>query len=590
MGYTSPISPNCTDANGHRFISGLRIEGVEAVMVCLARTWLGLLVEEEGKSGSVASRHKMVLYVSSNLLEFYQGSMGLLLKLEILYIPNNAFIFLPDSIFTAVQLPQRFNLTYIAEDESKRERPIMIHRAILGSLNGCLPSFWNITRESGHFGLALIKPLFAPSPKSFKFTDKSIDVQAHTIWGMSCPSRLTNGNDITLSAYIEKILKRYCMENSKRGSIPMQEKLKLSKSQGASTPAEMKRMQNVPYASANPGDIHWTTVKNILKYLMNIKDMFLVYGGDLKRELRVSCYTDAGYLADADDLKSQTRYVFVLNGGAVDWKSAKQSIFATSSAETEYIAAFDASKEAVWVRKFISGLKGVWENVSMDFITGLQFSKGFTTILVAVDRFSKYAHFGALPTNFNGHKVAELFMEIMVKHHRIPKTIGSDRDSIFGSNFWKELFRLSGTQLNQSTAYHPQSDGQTEVVKRGLEQYLRAMVLPLSLIPYPLGASKVAAVDELLMERNEVTRPLKQNFGCQIANGGEGKSFYGPYEIVERIGKVAYHLALPITSKIHPVFHVSILKLFTGTSSKMNGKYERQVLVQWAGWSPEEAT
>ncbi|GJY53412.1 hypothetical protein Tco_0445076 [Tanacetum coccineum] len=63
---------------------------------------------------------------------------------------------------------------------------------------------------------------------------------------------------------------------------------------------------------------------------------------------RVSCYTDAGYLTDADDLKSQTGYVFVLNGGAVDWKSAKQSIFATSSAEAEYIAAFDASKELLW--------------------------------------------------------------------------------------------------------------------------------------------------------------------------------------------------------------------------------------------------
>ncbi|GJT68424.1 retrotransposon protein, putative, ty1-copia subclass [Tanacetum coccineum] len=108
------------------------------------------------------------------------------------------------------------------------------------------------------------------------------------------------------SAYIEKILKRYYMENSKRGTIPMQEKLKFSKSQGASTPAEIQRMQNIPYASAvgsimyavrctrpdvafahnitsrfqhNPGDAHWTTVKNILKYLRNTKDMFLVYGG-----------------------------------------------------------------------------------------------------------------------------------------------------------------------------------------------------------------------------------------------------------------------------------------------------------------------
>nr|GEY39548.1 hypothetical protein [Tanacetum cinerariifolium] len=111
------------------------------------------------------------------------------------------------------------------------------------------------------------------------------------------------------SAYIEKILKQYCMENFKRGSIPMQEKLKLSKSQG-----------------------------------------------DLKRELGVSCYTDAGYLTDDDDLKSQTGYVFVLNGGVVDWKSTKQSIFATSSAEAKFIATFNASKEAVWVRKFISGL------------------------------------------------------------------------------------------------------------------------------------------------------------------------------------------------------------------------------------------
>ncbi|GKA40693.1 hypothetical protein Tco_0733286 [Tanacetum coccineum] len=84
--------------------------------------------------------------------------------------------------------------------------------------------------------------------------------------------------------------------------------------------------------------------------------MFLVYEGDIKRELRVSCYTDVGYLTDADDLKSQTRYVFVLNGGAVDWKSTKQSIFTTSSAKAEYIAASDESKEAVWVRKFISGL------------------------------------------------------------------------------------------------------------------------------------------------------------------------------------------------------------------------------------------
>nr|GEU66640.1 hypothetical protein [Tanacetum cinerariifolium] len=142
-------------------------------------------------------------------------------------------------------------------------------------------------------------------------------------------------------AYIENILKRYYMENSKRRTIPTQEKLKLSKSQGASTPAEKQRMQNIPYASVvgsimyamrctrpdvafaqnmtsrfqqNPSEEHWTAVKNILKYLCNTKDMFMVYGGNMERELRVSCYTDVGYLTDADNLKSQIGYVFVLNG------------------------------------------------------------------------------------------------------------------------------------------------------------------------------------------------------------------------------------------------------------------------------------
>nr|GEX63116.1 hypothetical protein [Tanacetum cinerariifolium] len=168
---------------------------------------------------------------------------------------------------------------------------------------------------------------------------------------------------LSQSAYIEKILKRYCIENSKRGSIPMQEKLKLSKSQGASTPAELKRMQNVPYAS---------TVGSIM-YVVRCTRPDVAFAQNFTEVIKnessgFSCYTDAGYLTDADDLKSHTGYVFVLNGGVVDWKSAKQSIFATSSAEAEYIAAFNASKEAVWVRKFISGLgvvSTIEESISM---------------------------------------------------------------------------------------------------------------------------------------------------------------------------------------------------------------------------------
>ncbi|GJS85829.1 retrotransposon protein, putative, ty1-copia subclass [Tanacetum coccineum] len=181
------------------------------------------------------------------------------------------------------------------------------------------------------------------------------------------------------NAYIDKILKRYRMDNSKRGHNPIQERLDLNKTQGASTPEEVKCMQNVPYVSVvgsimyavrctrpdvafaqnitsrfqqNPGESHWTVVKNILKYLRNTKDMFLVYGGNPKAELRVDCYCDAGFKTDRDDTKSQTVNVFILNGGAVDWKSSKQSTTAMSATEAEYIAA----SKAVWIRKFIAGL------------------------------------------------------------------------------------------------------------------------------------------------------------------------------------------------------------------------------------------
>ncbi|GJS46568.1 hypothetical protein Tco_0596689 [Tanacetum coccineum] len=270
------------------------------------------------------------------------------------------------------------------------------------------------------------------------------------------------------STYIEKIIKRFYMENSKRGTIPMQEKLKFSKSQGASTPAEIQRMQNIPYASAIgsimyavrctrpdvayaqnitsrfqkiPSEVHWTAVKNILKYLRNTKDMFLVYGGDTKRDLRVSCYTDAGYLTDADDIKSQTGYVFVLNGGAVDWKSMKQSIFATSSIDAEYIAAFDASKEVVWICKFIYELgvvPTIKEPINMycDNTGAIVIAKdhGVTKDDNLVDPFTKALAFpkhseltkkiGMIPASslisnaYAGNRVKEILLNLNLPDHR----------------------------------------------------------------------------------------------------------------------------------------------------------------------------
>ncbi|GJW43657.1 hypothetical protein Tco_0072456 [Tanacetum coccineum] len=137
------------------------------------------------------------------------------------------------------------------------------------------------------------------------------------------------------------------MENSKRGSIRMQDKPKLSKSQGASMPGEVKRMQSISYASVVGSIMYVTAVRKILKYLQNTKYIFLVYGGDIKRELRVACYTNVRYLTNVDDSRSSTRYVFILNGGDVDWKSTMLSILVTSSTEAGYIAASNASKEAV---------------------------------------------------------------------------------------------------------------------------------------------------------------------------------------------------------------------------------------------------
>lgn len=118
----------------------------------------------------------------------------------------------------------------------------------------------------------------------------------------------------------------------------------------------------------------------------------------------------------------------------------------------------------------------VWEDISMDFITGLPNWRGNTVIFVVVDRLSKYAHFAALPTHFTASKVAGVFVEVVVKLHGFPATIVSDCDPIFLSHFWSELFDLSGTKLLHSSAYHPQTDGQTKDVNRGLEQYLRAYV------------------------------------------------------------------------------------------------------------------
>ncbi|RRC42244.1 transposon Pol polyprotein [Escherichia coli] len=190
---------------------------------------------------------------------------------------------------------------------------------------------------------------------------------------------------LSQSTYIDKILKRFRMDESKKGFIPMQHGIVLSKAQCPISSQDKDRMKSIPYASAigsimyamlctrpdvaysvsvtsryqqNPGEPHWVAVKNILKYLRRTKDMFLVFGGS-EDEISVTGYSDASFQTDRDDFRSQSGYVFTLNGGAISWKSSKQDTIADSTTEAEYIAASDAAKEAVWLRNFLSDLRVV---------------------------------------------------------------------------------------------------------------------------------------------------------------------------------------------------------------------------------------
>jgi hypothetical protein len=119
-----------------------------------------------------------------------------------------------------------------------------------------------------------------------------------------------------------------------------------------------------------------------------------------------------------------------------------------------------------------------WEEVGMDFITGLpRTQRGYDSIWVIVDRLTKVAHFLPVKTNYDGAKLAKLYMDRIVSLHGVPKKIVSDRGTQFTSQFWHKVHESLGTKLNFSSAYHPQTDGQTERVNQILEDMLRACAL-----------------------------------------------------------------------------------------------------------------
>jgi hypothetical protein len=125
--------------------------------------------------------------------------------------------------------------------------------------------------------------------------------------------------------------------------------------------------------------------------------------------------------------------------------------------------------------------KKPWVSDSMDFIVGFPKVDGMNTIMVVVDRFTKYAVFMAASMVCITEVAAELFYRNVVKYSRVPSNIASDRDVRFTGRFWTALFNMMGTRLKFSTANHSQTDGQTERINDLLEEYLRHYVSTIQL-------------------------------------------------------------------------------------------------------------
>jgi transposase InsO family protein len=182
----------------------------------------------------------------------------------------------------------------------------------------------------------------------------------------------------------------------------------------------------------------------------------------------------------------------------------------------------------------------------MDFVEGLPRVHGKSVILIVVDQFSKYAHFIALGHPYTATSVAREFFDDVIRLHGFPASIVSDRDPVFTSNVWRDLFKLAGVTLNMSTAFHPQTDGQSEAVNKTIAMYLRCITgdhprvwldwlpwaeycyntsfhsalrttpfqvvygrPPPPLLPYEPATARTTTVDTLLQERDEFLADVK---------------------------------------------------------------------------------
>ena len=335
-----------------------------------------------------------------------------------------------------------------------------------------------------------------------------------------------------------------------------------------------------------------------------------------------------------------------------------------------------------------------WESTSMDFITHLPTTAdGNDAIMTVVDRLTKMVHVVPTRTTATAPDVAALYFNTITRLHGLQKSIISDRDPKFTSKFWEALAKLWDTRLNRSTAFHPQTDGQTERANRVLQEVLRAYVsdrhtdwdkrlaaaefainnapsastgespfylnygfhplTPATVdLPTPDNARSQAASEFVARmnkdlaaakaalktaqerqahyantKRQDISykvgdRVLLSTANLKLRTDGPASKFNprwcGPFAITERIGKVAYRLELPSTMRVHPVFHVSLLKPYQAAEADdrpavrpppiigehiyeaerisnrrtvtVNGRQQVQYLVHWQGYPDSEAT
>ena len=278
-----------------------------------------------------------------------------------------------------------------------------------------------------------------------------------------------------------------------------------------------------------------------------------------------------------------------------------------------------------------------WEHIAMDFVVGLPMTKtNHDAIWVIIDRLTKSAHFLPIKETYTVDRLVDIYLKEIVVRHGVPVAIVSDRDPRFNSRFWRSFQTCVGTKLNMSTAYHPQTDGQSERTIQTLEDMLRVCVIDfkgswdehLPLIEFAYNNSYHASIGmppyealygrrcrsplcwdevgekeilgpDLVQRTRDIIKlvrgrlvaaqdrqrkyadPKRKDKEYEVGDmvflkvspwkglmrfGKKGKlspRFIGPFEILRRIGPVAYELALPPNlQQVHNVFHVSMLRKY----------------------------